>query len=112
MGSGTFPLIIGAILALLGLGIFIPGFFAEGKKAGIDVKSIVSITGAVGLFAIVIERFGFIPAIFSMTIVAILAKGWRGWRFAVLLSAAMCALGTIVFYYGLSMPLHLFDWPR
>ena len=112
MGSGTFPFAISIILAGLGLYIMIDGFVRSGvvKVERIDYPALAFVMMSLAAFAFLSERAGLLPSVAVLTIIAIPAKAWRGWRFALLLSMSLCITAAVVFRIGLAMPFRLVWW--
>ena len=122
MGAGFIPVVLGVLMVVVGLAIGItaapagqrpmvnplPGHGAHGK--GIDVRGWLSILGGVVSFVVLGEYGGLVPAAFASVFIS--ASGDR--TSTVKTSAALAAILTvfcvIVFHYGLSLQLPLFQW--
>lgn len=70
LGTGAFPFVTGAVLAVLSVFICI----AERKGSGLaeipDWTGLVAIAAALAVFAISVERIGLVPGVFATVIVA------------------------------------------
>jgi hypothetical protein len=107
-GAGFVPLGTAAILAALGAIILISGIFgaAEAIEPG-RTRPVLAVLGAIAAFALLVERAGLPLAVFAAALVAALARRGefdaRGAAFA----AALAALCTAAFKYGLNLPFKL-----
>lgn len=111
MGPGFFPVVLGSVLALLGvivalmafrptLHVLIPPPFA--------VRPLLAVLASVAVFSLLINRLGLIPATFALTLVAALAERPYKLRRTVLLSIALSAIAWLTFTLGLQMNLPAF----
>jgi len=108
MGPGYFPLVLGVLLALLGLAACIKGLAIRGEPVDrLRFRPLALILGSVGLFAITIETAGIIIATVVTVAVAAAASPDSRTREVVLLIIVMLALAVGVFTYGLGLPFKL-----
>lgn len=108
MGPGMFPLILGVILAILGLFILAKGFMGKGEQAkSLPIKPILLITASVIVFALLLLTAGLLFAIPAQVVVALWASEHFTWKRALLLSAGLLAFcyGVFVYFLGISVPL-------
>ena len=64
MGPGYFPLLMAAILALLGVGTMIEGLTRMGDRpSGTNLRGIALISGSVLVFALAIRPLGLVPTV-------------------------------------------------
>jgi hypothetical protein len=121
MGSGFFPLVLGVLLALVGVAIVVttplrpPADPSRAPRAapharGIDLRAWACILGAVLAFVALGRHGGLVPASFVSVFVAALGDRGNSVRAAAGLAAAMTAFGVVVFHYGLHVLLPLFAW--
>ncbi|SDU73426.1 tripartite tricarboxylate transporter TctB family protein [Jiangella alkaliphila] len=110
MGPGYFPLVVGGILALLGLGVV-----AKGLLAGEDIswgavpwRSVVMIVAALVFFGLTVRRAGFLPAVFVTALLTALASYRIKPLTAVAVAAGLTGLSTLIFVVGLQLRLPLF----
>ena len=114
LGPGGFPLLLGSILAVLGLAHIATAAQPdhdghldawEGKAS----KAVLLIPLSAVTFALVIGRFGLVPAI----IASVLVGGFANPTVRVLELAVLCiglaAFGAGLFVYGLGLPFTLFE---
>ncbi len=109
MGPGYFPFALGLLLALVGAAAVVQGLSVTGPPLGkVALRPAVVITGAVVAFALMVERFGLVPACVVAVLLGSFAdKTFRPVQSAVLAVALAAAAGAI-FVYGLKLPLTLF----
>jgi hypothetical protein len=110
MGPGYFPLLLGGVLALIGVILIARSFAIDGERLGqLKIVPLAIVALAVCLFALSIEKFGLVVALFLVTVIS--ARASREFRLveAGLLAAALAAFAVGVFVYGLRLPLPV--WP-
>ena len=110
MGPGTFPLLLGGILVLLGLLVIGEGVVAgEGGAIGIVAwRGLALVLGAVLFFGFFIRPLGLVPTLFITVLLAALSSTRNGIGVALILSLALAAFCTLIFVYGLGLPVPLF----
>ena len=110
MGPGMMPVSLGVILAVFGLAIAIPAIVQPGESMVFRFRPFLFLSAAVLAFALVIERFGLVPAVFATTVVATLAEVKLTAVQAALLGAAMALMTWAIFLAGLGLTIPAFDW--
>jgi len=110
MGPGYFPLLLGAVLAGLGLILIGRSFVLVGEPvARLHVLPIAVIAFAVALFGLMIEPLGLVVTLAVLTMVT----AWAGADFRLAetaaLAVALIAFSIGVFVYLLGLPIAL--WP-
>lgn len=111
MGPGFYPLVLSVVLAGLALVIlFQPDAEGEPTSAG-DLRPFLAICAGVIIFAVLVQRVGLFPATAAAVIVS--ATGHKGfaWLPTILLGIGAGAFCTIVFIFGLSLPIPAFRSP-
>lgn len=109
MGPGFFPLVLAAILVMLGGVIILQAFRVEGEAIGrFALRGMLFILPAPIFFALTLRGLGFVPSIFLATLIASFASVSMRPLTAVILSAVMTAFSVVVFIYGLGLPFRLF----
>lgn len=110
MGPGYFPTVVGAMLALLGLGLAVRALFAGAEPVGVWVpRPLLVVQAAVVAFAVLVERLGLVVAAVALVVLAAVAGGEARLQEVVLLSLALVVLAVGVFAYGLGLPFTV--WP-
>ncbi len=114
MGPGLFPLMLAAILILLGTVILLQSGKVEGEPLGpIALRGILLILPAPIFFGLTVRGLGFVPAIFLAALIAAFASHRMGPVMALLLAAAITVFSVIVFSYALGLPFERFGpWTR
>jgi hypothetical protein len=109
MGPGYVPLVLGLILAGLGLLIIAKGFIAgEGEPVGwVDWRAIILITAALLFFGITVRGVGVVGALFGSSLLAALARSATSIREALLFAAALTVLSVLIFILALQLRLPL-----
>ena len=121
MGPGYFPLLIGSLLAILGLIVAFQGMVVEsedgGKIGAIAWRPLGFIIGANLLFGILlgglpsvgIPAMGLIAAIYGLTIVAAMAGDQFSWKEVLVLATALAIGSYGAFVYLLKLQFQV--WP-
>ena len=116
MGPGYFPMLLGGVLMLLGLGIAI--FDSRSPKRG-DVDALVPVaftmrlralallTAAPIAFALLIEPAGLLPAVFATVFISAFADGTADLKRATFLAIGVTTLSVLVFKIGLKLPIDM-----
>lgn len=114
MGPGFFPLVLAAILILLGAVILIQSGKVEGEPLGpIALRGIFLILPAPIFFGLTVRGLGFVPSLFFAALIAAFASHRMGPLMAVLLAAAITVFSVLVFSYALGLPFERFGpWVR
>ena len=114
MGPGYFPLVLAAILTLLGIVVLVQATRVEGEPMGpIALRGILVIQPAPIFFGLTVRGLGFVPALFCTALIAAFASQKMTPIAAVILSATLTAFSVAVFSYGLGLPFQLFGpWTR
>lgn len=110
MGPGYFPLVLSALLILLGLLIAAKSVHGRGGE-GVGTlawRGAFFILAAPVFFGLTVRGLGFVPAIFLTTLIAALASFRMRLPGALVLAAAVTAFATLVFSYGLGLPFRRF----
>jgi hypothetical protein len=110
MGPGYFPLLLGGVLAGLGLILVGRSLVLAGEAVPrIHLLPLAVIAGAVALFGAMIEYCGLVISLAVLTVLT----AWAGAQFRVMETVALAAVLIVfsvgVFFYALGLPLNL--WP-
>ena len=106
MGPGYVPQALCWLQIAMGLVIVVQSFLGERVPWEPWVsRPIIGILASVTFFALTIERFGLIVAVFGVTVLSCIT--WRQTRLweATLLGAVMAAFSVLVFVKGLQLPI-------
>jgi len=123
MGSGFFPVLLGALLTLIGVALLfsagrVPGSDADEAPAEmahlagpvVQWRGWLCIVGAALAFVVLGEHGGLVPASFASVFIAAMGDRGNTVRSAAALAAGLTVAGVIVFHYGLHLLLPLFTW--
>lgn len=111
MGPGFFPIGVGAILAVLALGIIFTAIRGEEHPARPQWAACIAIVGGLGVFALVVPALGLLPAAFLCVLVTSLPDHRLPFTSKLILAAGVAALVWLVFIVGLRLPFIPFRWP-
>lgn len=114
MGPGFFPLALCTILTLLGIGIMAtarrPADGAEEtERAPLNWRAIFFVVMAPVAFGLMLRSFGLIPTLAVTIALAVAASHTIGIKRGLMIVVGMTAFCVVVFYYGLQVPVDLFN---
>lgn len=109
MGPGYVPLVLGGLLAVLGVGVVVKGFIAgEGESlGGFEWRAALMITASLIFFGVTVRGLGAAPALFGTSLLASLARSGTSWREAVLIAVGLTVLSAAIFIGALQLRLPL-----
>jgi hypothetical protein len=108
MGPGMFPLILGTILAILGLAILAKSLLMKGAEIrSLPFWPAVLITLSLLVFAFLVLSVGLVVAIPAQVVVALWASEHFTWKRAAALTAGLLAFCYVVFvhFLGIAVPM-------
>jgi hypothetical protein len=109
MGPGYFPTVLGGILIAFGLYILATGLRSGEKLAGSwSLRALVVLPLSLVLFGFLVDRAGFVPAMFTLVFGSATASTEFRFLEVLLFSLFLTALGVAVFIWGLGLPYPLF----
>jgi hypothetical protein len=103
-----FPLILGIILAVLGLVILTKGLLGSGENAkNLPLGPAILITASLLVFAFLVLSAGLLAAIPAQVVIALWASEHFTWKRAVVLSVGLLAFCYVVFvhFLGIAVPM-------
>lgn len=114
MGPGYFPVLLGGLLAMLGVAIGLGGFGRGGESvAGPPLRGTLLVCLAVLLFAFGVRGLGLLPTMLAASFAAGLAPRGVSWRSALAVSVGITAFTILIFVVGLRLPYALIGpWLR
>ena len=122
MGSGFFPVVLGVLLAAIGVALLASTRTRPGGPAAAPAETAhlagpvvqwrgwLCIVGGALAFVVLGQHGGLVPASFASVFIAAMGDRRNTWRSAAALAALLTALGVAVFHFGLHMLLPLFQW--
>jgi hypothetical protein len=110
MGPGYFPLLLGGVLALLGVVLIARSVVLDGEPLPrFHILPLAMIAAAVCLFGVLIEPLGLVIALAVLTMLSAWAGPQFRWLEAAALTAALIVFSIGVFVYALGLSLSV--WP-
>jgi len=111
MGPGMFPMMLGLLLALLGLMILLPALWrVTSMRTDIEWRPLLTIAAGVVAFILTIERFGLAVAVLSLTWLSTLAIDRLSFKQAMALGGTLTLAAMVIFVYGFGVPIPVFTW--
>ncbi|UES60057.1 hypothetical protein GFK91_30380 (plasmid) [Roseibium aggregatum] len=110
LGPGAFPFLLGLLL----MGLSLVMIFAEFAPPMLPTRQqwigALAIFAAIAAFALSLDAFGLVPAVFALTLISRLAEPPFDLFGTLGLAAVLSGLAYIVFVFGLHLPLEAFAW--
>lgn len=110
MGPGFMPLLLGSVLAALGLAVAASGWKKPDAAQDFSPpwRAMVLIIGVIVFFGATIRGLGFVPVVFVSAFAAAMASRLNSPVFAVLLAVTLTVMCTLIFVVGLGMSVSWF----
>lgn len=106
IGPGMLPAVTGTGLLILGVLIAGPSLFRPRVAfESVDLRALMAVTVSGLVFAWLAPRFGMVPAVVGLVLVASLANRHATWLQAVVLAIGLAALAYVIFHLGLGVAL-------
>lgn len=111
MGPGYFPLVVAAVIALLGLASAATSFRRAGTASPVDwhIIPLICVMAGIVAFGLLVERAGLVPAIAAVVVLGcyqrLLSRPWE----VLVIGIVLIAMSVGLFIHGLGMPWHA--WP-
>lgn len=106
MGPAFFPVMLGSLLALIGLVAVVRSFMREGEPVGkIHIKELVLILAAVLLFGYLMRGAGLAPAVIVIVMLSAFASSKFKLSHAPILAVALAAFTYVLFIRLLGLPM-------
>jgi hypothetical protein len=108
-GPGFYPLVVGALLVVLGIAIIIRSAVEDdaGPVTLPSWRAVILIVGGLVVFALTVRGAGLVPATFLAALLASLASRQTSPLGAVVMAAGLTALSVLIFVVALSLRLPL-----
>jgi hypothetical protein len=122
MGPGFFPVALGVLMTLVGLGILISAWLAARRAAAAatalagaparrpEWAAWACILGGIAAFVGIGEYGGLAPATFALVFISALGDRTNTAKRAALLALAMVVISAVVFRWALKLQFPLFSW--
>lgn len=111
-GPGFFPLGIGGILVFLGLCVIIEAWLVRPgteQPDGVAWRGMLATFAAILVFALLLERLGYVPAAIALVVIIGFGEAGRSWLTIGAIAIFMAVFGTAVFIWGLGLPIEPFE---
>jgi len=109
-GPGMFPVGLGGLLFLIGVGVFVPSLFQSEKLPAIGWRPLIAVLAAVAAFALLIDTAGLFSAIIASTVLSSLAAPGMRPLHVLLLSLFLMLIAWVIFILILNLPIQLLPW--
>ena len=114
MGPGYFPMVLGWLLAGLGVVIVLLSFrevIADALAPRLAFRPLAAVFGSLLVFSLMIEPFGLVPATIALTAIAVFAERKPPLRRSVMLAIGLSFVAWLIFTVALQMTLPAFNLP-
>lgn len=110
MGPGYFPMILSALLFILGVIILLKALKTPGGEplGAVAWRGMLFILPAPVFFGLTVRGLGFVPSLFITALISAMASARMKPLPAVLLAAVVTVFSTLVFSYALGLPFRRF----
>ncbi|KAF1020719.1 MAG: hypothetical protein GAK30_02322 [Paracidovorax wautersii] len=109
MGPGYFPVILGWILAVLGVLIAWPAWFRQGGRIVVQWKNLFWSVISIAFFALALKWLGLVAATFLTCLLALVPSAMP-LKTRLLVCASITVLTVLIFSVGLRMILPTWPW--
>lgn len=110
MGAGFFPVVLGSVLAVIGLLIAVPAMFRKGSPVHVEWKTFAFIMASIVVFALFLKTLGIILATALSVTVSSMADRETTWKSRGMIAVGVAAITYVVFILGLSMIIPVWPW--
>ena len=114
MGPGFFPVALGTILALIGVGLLVTAWFSEPpeetKPLPPEWRGWICIVLSLVAFVVLGKYGGLVPATFAVVFISAMGERKNNWKSAAILSVGMVIVCVSVFWWALQLQFPLFAW--
>lgn len=109
MGPGYFPVILGGLLVLVGVGITANSLWRRKCEPipSLYLRPVAALALSILAFAVLIDRLGLIAACMACVLASGLATRETRWKEIIIIALGMTAFSVIVFSLLLGLPLRL-----
>ncbi len=113
IGPGTFPIMLGIVVALIGLAVTVRAMRnpeASEKIVSWELQPLLFVVLSLIAFSLTIGTLGLIPAVVAVVIVGHFASREASFRELICMAVVLSAIVTGIFIYGLNLPIPLGFW--
>jgi hypothetical protein len=106
MGAGYFPMVLGALLILIGIVSLVRSFIEPGSPIGrLTFKGLLLVVGSTFVFGLIVRGAGLAIALPVLVIMSAYASVHFRWAPSIALAAGLTLFCVLVFLKGLGVPL-------
>jgi hypothetical protein len=108
MGAGYFPLLLGGLLTVIGIGVFVRSFVvgsADSRVARMFIKPGLLLFGSIAAFALLLRPAGLVISIFAIILISSFASRDLRFREALISAIILCVASIAVFVYALNLQI-------
>lgn len=105
MGPGYFPLVVGTVLALLGVGLVLASRTTHSTLPSLRVKPVLAVFAGLIFWALTIERLGLVPSTLGLVVLVSLAQDRPSLVMIGATAVFLIAFSVGVFIYALGVPI-------
>lgn len=110
MGPGYFPIVLGWLLAILGVFIMIPGFLKQGTRIKVDWGPLLWVTLSIVIFGVALNTLGLIITAFLMVVVSSMPGLDMNWTRRLVSAACVSFITYFIFSFLLGMVIPVWPW--
>jgi hypothetical protein len=110
MGSGFYPVLLGILLTGMAMLNLISVAVRSETRMDFRWRPLLVICLSLCAFAYLVRPFGLIPATFALVLIACMAEKKVKPLLALFTAATLSFFGTVIFIYGLNVPLAAVRW--
>lgn len=110
MGPGYFPVMLGIILAILGVFIAVPALFRPGTKIVVHWKSLLWVTAGIIAFGALLNLLGLVLTSAVMIILTSMPGVDMNWKTRIILAIVVAIITYLIFSFGLGMVIPVWPW--
>ena len=118
-GPGMFPAIIGVILSLLGGAIAVKGTLQREDSTArddpptetLELRALIVILASIGIFGLLVDNFGLLPAILAQILVAAFAEKKVRLGHTLILAPILAIVAILIFQVLLGVPFDIIKLP-
>lgn len=112
-GPGFFPLCVAILLVFLGVCVAAEQVLTGDDSVAVDpdgftLRPMVATSVAILVFALTLDRVGYVPAAVLLVLIAAFGERRHNWWLVLGIAAFMAVFGTLVFIWGLGLPIEPF----
>jgi putative tricarboxylic transport membrane protein len=110
-GPGTSPRLFAGLLLMAGAVVMVVGLVTDGNKLErYAFRGPLLVTIAIIFFAVTVRSLGLVLSSYITIVVAAMGSAEFRWREALLWAAVLTVFCSLLFWWGLGLPMQLWPW--